>query len=60
MDNSIFTFASFFGVIIGITSSSLIDSYINHDNFLSENNVPRESRILQDKKNSENSVEYAI
>ena len=31
VDDSISAFAAFFGVLIGITSSSLIDSYINHE-----------------------------
>ena len=42
-------------------SKALIDSYINHDEFVSENNVLREYNEMKNKiKNAESSVEYII
>ena len=42
-------------------SKALIDSYINHDEFVSTNNVTRESyEMKKEKKNARNAVAYAI
>ena len=44
-----------------LISKAVIDSYSNHDKFVSVNNVLRKYNEMQEKtKNSENSVEYAI
>ena len=44
-----------------LISKAVIDSYSNHDEFVSVNNVLRKYNEMQEKtKNSENSVEYAI
>ena len=44
-----------------LISKALIDSYINHDEFVSVNNVLRESNEMQEKiKNPENAVEHTI
>ena len=43
------------------TSKALIDSYINHNEFFSVNNVLREySQIEEEIKNPENAVKYTI
>ena len=43
------------------TSKALIDSYINHNEFVSVNNVLREySQIEEEIKNPENAVKYTI
>ena len=44
-----------------LISKAVIDSYSNHDEFVSVNNVLRKYNEMQEKiKNSENAVEYAI
>ena len=44
-----------------LISKALINSYINHNEFFSVNNVLREdNKMKQEIKNSDNSVEYAI
>lgn len=44
-----------------LISKALINSYINHNEFFSVNNVLREdNKMKQEIKNSDNAVEYAI
>ena len=44
-----------------LISKALIDLYINHDDFVSVNNVLREyNKIKEEIKNHKNAVEYAI
>ena len=44
-----------------LISKALIDSYINHDKFVSINNVLREYyEMKKERKNPETSVEYTI
>ena len=44
-----------------LISKALINSYINHNEFFSVNNLLREdNKMKQEIKNSDNAVEYAI
>lgn len=44
-----------------LISKALINSYINHNEFFSVNNVLKEdNKMKQEIKNSDNAVEYAI
>ena len=44
-----------------LISKALINSYINHNEFFSVNNVLREdNKMKQEIKNSDDAVEYAI
>ena len=44
-----------------LISKALINSYINHNEFFSVNNVLREdNKMKQEIKNSDNAVEYTI
>ena len=44
-----------------MTSKALIDSYINHDNLTSVNNVLREYNYMKEEtKSSKNALEYTI
>ena len=44
-----------------LTSKALTDSFINHDEIVTVNNVPREYNEMKKKnKNTENALEYTI
>ena len=44
-----------------LISKALLDSYLNHDEFVSINNVLREYNEMKEEiKNPENATEYAI
>ena len=43
-----------------LISKALIDSYINHDEFVSVNVSRKYNKIKEEIKNPENAVEYAI
>ena len=44
-----------------LITKALIDSYINHDEFVLANNVLREYNIMKEEiKNSENALQYFI
>ena len=44
-----------------LISKALLDSYFNHDEFVSINNVLREyNEMIEEIKNTEKSVEYAM